>query len=183
MLAESGRIRAGYGVDRSRGAIRDAQRIAAEKARSGLLRFQALDSLAEVPNLGYDVVSIVDVVHHIPKPDQLEFFIEAASKLRPGGTLIYKDISAKHIFWRLCNTLHDLVKARELVHYISEVWLMRAAREAGLERRVSLYVRKLWYMHVIQILYKPPSSTLAKQTACEFSRAEKLQSWREQSSQ
>jgi 2-polyprenyl-3-methyl-5-hydroxy-6-metoxy-1,4-benzoquinol methylase len=172
MLAESGRIRAGYGVDRSRDAIRNAQRTANEKTGLGLLHFQTVDSLAEVPNLGFDVVSMVDVVHHIPKPEQLKFFVEAANKLRPGGTLIYKDISAKHKLWGLCNTLHDLAKARQFVHYVSEEQLMSAAIEAGLERIASLYVRRLCYMHFIQILHKPTLSASATHTACKFSCSE-----------
>lgn len=173
ILAESGRIWKGYGVDHSTGAIRDAQEMARRKALSGLLCFQALDSLAEVPDLEYDVVSIVDVMHHVPKSDQLNFFIEAASKLRPGGTLIYKDISAKHSFWQLCNTLHDLVKAQEFVHYVSEERLLRAAREAGLECRESLYVRKLWYMHVILVLHRPLPTSL-EQMPCGLPRAARV---------
>jgi 2-polyprenyl-3-methyl-5-hydroxy-6-metoxy-1,4-benzoquinol methylase len=128
--------------------------MAAEEGWSAFLRFQTIDSLAQAPDLAYDVVSIVDVVHHVRRPDQLDFFIEAASKLRRGGTLIYKDISAQHKFWGACNTLHDLLKAQELVHYVSEESLGRAARAAGLERCTSSYVRKLWYMHVIQIFHK-----------------------------
>jgi 2-polyprenyl-3-methyl-5-hydroxy-6-metoxy-1,4-benzoquinol methylase len=155
MLAESGRIRAGYGVDRSRTAIRNARRIASEKGISRLLCFHTVNSLAEVPDTKYDVVSIIDVLHHIPKFRQFDFLIDTASKLRPGGTLIYKDISAKHMFWRLCNTFHDLVKAHELVNYVSEQRLLSAATEAGLEHHLSMYVRKLWYMHEIHILYKP----------------------------
>lgn len=155
ILAESGRICAGHGVDRSERAIHYAQQIAEATALSGLLKFETLDSLVEVPDLGYDVVSMVDVMHHIPKPAQRRFFIDAASKLRPGGTLIYKDISDKHKLWRFFNTLHDLVKAREFVHYVSEEALTVAAKEAGLERRLSFCVRKLWYMHVIEIFDRP----------------------------
>jgi 2-polyprenyl-3-methyl-5-hydroxy-6-metoxy-1,4-benzoquinol methylase len=172
ILADSGRIRAGYGVDRSRSAIRDAQRIANWKSGAGVLNFQAVDTLAEVPNVAYDVVIIIDVLHHIPKPDQLWFFVEAAGKLRPGGTLIYKDISARHKAWQLCNTLHDLMKAREFVHYVSEDRLMRAAAEAGLERRVNLYVRRLWYMHVIEILHKPILRTPDKLKVGELPRGQ-----------
>ena len=156
MLAKSGRIKAGHGVDRSKRAIRDAQRIASDSA-GPRLRFQVMDSLEGVPSREYDVVSLVDVVHHVPKSEQIGFLIEVASKLRPGGTLIYKDISAKHLFWRFFNTLHDLAKAREFVNYVSDARLMNAARQAGLEHCVTSYVRKLWYMHVIYILRKPVS--------------------------
>lgn len=155
MLAESGRIRSGYGVDRSIATIRDAQKIAAKNGWAAILQFQKSTSLEEIADENYDVVSVIDVMHHVTESEQEKFFAEAAGKLRPGGIFIYKDISARHMVWRWCNTLHDLLKARELVHYCSEERLADAAKKAGLQRRTGYLVRKLWYMHVVEIFNKP----------------------------
>ena len=57
----------------------------------------------------YQYVLLIDVLHHVPKPEQDRFLVSLFDLLRPGSTVIIKDIDADERFWLMFNQLHDLV--------------------------------------------------------------------------
>ena len=111
----------GVGFDVSRQGSSFATRMttrAATIAPNAKLCFQRLDIDAAWPSGEFDTVFLVDVMHHVPSQSQQAFFRQVLSKVKPGGTLIYKDMCL-HPWWMAqANRLQDLVVAREWIHYV-----------------------------------------------------------------
>jgi 2-polyprenyl-3-methyl-5-hydroxy-6-metoxy-1,4-benzoquinol methylase len=61
----------------------------------------------------YDVVFLIDVLHHVPLQQQTSFMQEIYTKMKPGAQLIFKDINAASPLV-YCNKLHDLIFAQEI---------------------------------------------------------------------
>ncbi|MBX2916012.1 MAG: class I SAM-dependent methyltransferase [Cyclobacteriaceae bacterium] len=68
----------------------------------------------QIPDLSdYQVILLIDVLHHVPKPNQLEFIKNIYEAMCPGSRLIIKDIDAGS--WLVYfNKLHDMIFAKEI---------------------------------------------------------------------
>lgn len=146
----------GIGFDANAAAISNARAMANRFAAN--IRFLHLDARAAWPQGEFDVVSLIDVVHHVRPSEQRSVLRMAASKVKAGGILLYKDISGFPAWRGLPNRLHDLVIARELIHYVPvgrvESWL----QEEGLEMHASATISRLWYPHDLRVFRKPSPS-------------------------
>ena len=117
MLADSGRIREGRGFDASRSAIGLAKVMTGNLNSGTPVSVEYRDATAEWPDRLFDVVSMIDVMHHVAPASQAQVIRAAAARLAPGGILIYKDM-VEHPRWRAwANRLHDLVLAHQWIHY------------------------------------------------------------------
>jgi len=69
----------------------------------------------ELPNeiMDFDIITMIDVLHHIPKEKQYSFLENLVQKMKLGSTLIFKDIRGESIlsYW---NKFHDLLLAGEI---------------------------------------------------------------------
>jgi hypothetical protein len=81
----------------------------------------------------------------------------AVEKVKPGGMLLYKDMAQKPFFPAAMNRLHDLVLARQWIHYVPIRQVEEWAREAGLTITHSGAFSRLWYRHDLRIFSKPAS--------------------------
>jgi len=152
-LALLSRMRAGVeglGVDNSAAAIRCARAVA-ERHRLRL-RFEQRDvARGDWPTGEWDVVSLVDILHHIEPGRQREVLERSASLVKPSGVLLYKDMCRRPHWMATMNRLHDLLLARQWIHYLpvqrAEAWL----KEAGLTLSTSADVCRLWYGHELRI--------------------------------
>lgn len=99
------------------------------------------DEIAE-----YDVVTLIDVFHHIPKPIQTSFFEQLYKKMTKGSMLIFKDIDGGSPLVYV-NKLHDMLLAGE----IGNEWRAEKAaamlRKCGFECSEISYRRMLVYPH------------------------------------
>jgi 2-polyprenyl-3-methyl-5-hydroxy-6-metoxy-1,4-benzoquinol methylase len=100
-------------------------------------------------------VSLIDVLHHVPPAGQRELLAQAASRVQPGGVLIYKDLCDRP-WWRTsANRLHDLLTAWQWIHYLpleqAETWLT----DAGLVRRARKDFSRYWYGHELLVFARP----------------------------
>jgi 2-polyprenyl-3-methyl-5-hydroxy-6-metoxy-1,4-benzoquinol methylase len=135
LLAAEGRIRHGVGFDRSVQAIAVARRMsrrAAESVPGTVLEFREGDANERTADGPYDVVSLIDVMHHVPPSAQRAVLENAASQVRPSGLLIYKDMVMKPQWQAWANRLHDLVLARQWIHYAPIACIEEWCREFGL---------------------------------------------------
>lgn len=113
------------------------------------------DSHAEWPTQTFDLVTMIDVLHHIPVAHQLDFVRAAAARVAPGGTLIYKDMSAKPTLHGWANRLHDLVLARQWINYVPIDTIGETLSAMGFTTTARADRRMLWYSHQMLVARSP----------------------------
>jgi 2-polyprenyl-3-methyl-5-hydroxy-6-metoxy-1,4-benzoquinol methylase len=144
------------GVDVSRGVIESAKRTAGlvQQKQLGEIELFLINPGEALPSGTFDVISIIDVLHHVKPSQQRDFMAAAFRHLAPGGILIYKDMVLKPS-WRVwLNRMHDLVVAREWIHEVPIADVLSWAGEHGLQCIHSDLVTRLWYGHDIAIFRK-----------------------------
>lgn len=117
--------------------------------------FQVYDGLTFPESVGRaDKVFLIDVLHHVPPARHQEFLTRLQRAMRPGATLVLKDIdAASALVW--CNKLHDLVFAREIGCERSGSALSALLRGAGFQIGALRARRMFWYPHVTVMARKP----------------------------
>jgi 2-polyprenyl-3-methyl-5-hydroxy-6-metoxy-1,4-benzoquinol methylase len=159
LLEATGRVRAGVGFDASAESIELARR-SLPAGPPADLRFE--HRRVEQPWPGppefaerFDVVSIIDVMHHVPPAAQRGLLTMAAGRVAAGGRLIYKDMAARP-WWRgWANRLHDLAMVREWINYVDPAAIEHWASEAGLKLIHRSRHDRLWYGHDLLIFQRP----------------------------
>jgi 2-polyprenyl-3-methyl-5-hydroxy-6-metoxy-1,4-benzoquinol methylase len=154
-LARLERISGGVGFDFSADAIRVAAAMTKTLGGGGGLQFLHLSAMDEWPQADFKAITMIDVMHHVPVGSQRDVFRRAAATLRPGARLIYKDIAPRPLWRAWANTIHDLVMARQWVHYISLANVVEWARGEGLVLDRAYQVNRLWYGHQFAVFTRP----------------------------
>jgi 2-polyprenyl-3-methyl-5-hydroxy-6-metoxy-1,4-benzoquinol methylase len=156
LLAESGRISEGVGVDANAGAIATARGLCRSVVDNVSLQFEkkAIEDLS--PKL-FDVVCMIDVIHHVSPLRQERTIVELLDRLSPGGLFLYKDISTRPLWRASANRLHDLIMARQWIHYLPMSEVERIADEHGMILREKKYITRLWYGHDLLLFEKAES--------------------------
>ena len=85
----------------------------ARKAAAGLpnVGFKEADFRNFSPG-PYDGIAFVDVLHYLSYADQEKLLLQAFRRLRPGGTLIFRDVDRRPGLSSLWNRLHEAVMTR-----------------------------------------------------------------------
>lgn len=153
LLASAGRLQSGLGCDVSQPALDQAarmrERLPEKVARQ--LSFVQFDPGNPLPDGLFDVVSMIDVMHHIPSFDQHAALAQAIERVRPGGLFLYKDM-ARRPFWRAgANRLHDLLVSKEWIHYCPIESVERWAGENHAELIESASYYRYWYHHEMRV--------------------------------
>ncbi len=154
LLAAEGRISSGLGFDSSRPAIAVAQQMArllADKRGEATLEFRCLSVQDPMPEGSFDVVSIIDVMHHVPLAARKTVFQEAVSRLKPNGILLYKDVVEVPLWRSWANKLHDLILARQWIHNIPVADVEKWAKELHLTTLDSRTINRYWYGHELRV--------------------------------
>jgi 2-polyprenyl-3-methyl-5-hydroxy-6-metoxy-1,4-benzoquinol methylase len=134
------------GFDVSPEAISIAQ--AGRAAQGGLVEFAVMKAF-HFPPRRFDVVLCVDVLHHVPPARQWSFLDCLCRALRPGGLLLLKDISPRPWWKAQANRVHDLLLARQWVHYRHETRVTDYLRPAGGRVLECRRLDRLWYSHYL----------------------------------
>ncbi len=153
-LAVCGRPIRGLGFDRGASEIREAQRMAARLETLGSqaeLRFECRDIGDSWPPGAFDVVTIIDVLHHLPIAQRRRLLEEAAERLRPGGLLVLKDISPRPLWRAYANRLTDLVLHRSWVSYTSPEEIISWGEDSGFQVVTCERTDRLWYGHTLLV--------------------------------
>lgn len=153
LLAFRKKIEGGVGFEANRKVLEVARQVAARFGFAGL-SFVWGERSSQLPAATFDSVLLIDVMHHVDPAFQKELFFAALDRVRPGGKLIYKDMADRPWVSALQNRLHDLVLARQFIHYVPFETVRDWAREAGVEVRREYHVRLFNYAHDMFVLEK-----------------------------
>jgi 2-polyprenyl-3-methyl-5-hydroxy-6-metoxy-1,4-benzoquinol methylase len=104
---------------------------------------------------GYDTITMIDVMHHIPPNRQDDFIRETIARMDSGAKLIIKDIEASKVLGAWMNQLHDLLLSREWVHQRRSQDIVRLLKSAGAEVDQPILRWTLWYPHFLIVAYVP----------------------------
>jgi len=116
-LALRGDLIAGTGCDLNPASIAVA-RSAAHRLANSNLSFVLAGASDDIPPGPFDVVTTIDVMHHVDPAMQRAFFAACAERVKPGGLFVYKDMADKPLWKNLFNRCHDAVLARQFIHYV-----------------------------------------------------------------
>ena len=116
------------------------------------MEFERVDATAAWPcgEEQFDVVSIIDVMHHVPVAAQRSVIETASRRVKPGGMLLYKDMCRRPLWRAWANRLHDLVVARQWINYAAVQDVERWASEAGMRVVERERINRLWYGHELR---------------------------------
>lgn len=153
LLTASGRLSTGVGFDPSERALRAAR---AGSPDGCAIEFIAGDvRSADWPAGTWDVVSLIDVLHHLPENRQADAVREAATRVAPGGRLIVKDMSRRAHLRRWMNRLHDAVMTMQWIREPDMGLVADVAARGGLREILSERIDMLWYAHELRIFERP----------------------------
>lgn len=153
LLAATGRISKGVGFDASSQAVAVARRMS-EKLTPGLLEFHARPAEAPWPEGEFDVVTIIDLLHHVPPTGQGNIVRQAAAKVRPGGLVLLKDMTERPLWRVAASVLHDLILAHQRISIPTGSAVLSLAAEAGLTLQSEHIDNMLWYGHHLFVFRK-----------------------------
>ena len=157
-LTICGRVRRAHGVDSSSAAIANAQAAAkrlASMVPDAELLFECRDVEAGLPDGEFDVVALIDVLHHVPPTAQKQAFLQAMTRVRRGGMFLYKDMCDAP-WWRAgLNRMHDLALAQQWIHYVPIEAADQWATEAGFRIECAQSHTRLWYGHELRVYRRP----------------------------
>ena len=139
------------GCEVSREALREA-----EIAVNNELRHSGEFIASEEPPSclsAYDCITLIDVLHHIPKGVQEAYLQKLAACMKPGSIFILKDIDASGpLVW--FNRLHDAIFSGNGFQEIPASQAAAMLEDAGLNIESRWNVRRLWYPHYFLIARK-----------------------------
>jgi len=147
LLVAFGRISRGLGVDILENSIVQANRMKSQLPGEESLSFKCVAADTTFPDGDFDVVSAIDVMHHVLRSDQKMFFRRLADRVPAGGRLVYKDIAVKPLWRVLANQIHDIVMARQWVHVVPGEEISAWAGELGLRQVEHRVVNTGVYSH------------------------------------
>ena len=150
LLADQGRISRGVGVDASSRAI-DAARVAHSRIGSAKVAFELRRVEEGLPEDRYGVVSMIDVLHHIPALAQRDALMAAASRVADGGMLLFKDVGLYPQWRAWASRLHDLAIARQWIHIVDPALVEAWMSAAGFELVHRQTINVLWYGHELLV--------------------------------
>lgn len=154
-LASTGRIAGGLGFDSSESAIAAAGAMTRQLPENHDISFQHLDATKPWPEGEFDLISMIDVMHHVPPVAQRGVFAQAAARVAPGKWFLYKDMARRPAWRATANRLHDLVVAQEWIHYVDIDEILTWGTQEGLTVQARQNIDMLWYRHELTLFQRP----------------------------
>jgi 2-polyprenyl-3-methyl-5-hydroxy-6-metoxy-1,4-benzoquinol methylase len=158
LLFKHGRLASGDGVEVSEEMVEAARRALAKTIGDrAAVTVRLITSEHDWPRDAYDVVTVIDVMHHVPAARQHTFFSACVERIRMGGLLVYKDMCRRPRWRAAANQTHDLVLARQWINYRPIAEIESWAQQASMQLLRSDEVAMLWYGHEMRVFQKQPS--------------------------
>ncbi len=151
ILLASGRIREGIGCDVHEGALASARKAAARTGPGQKVSFRQIHGFEELPDDRFDVVTMVDVLHHVPETDRAQAIAEAVKRVGPDGIFLFKDMVEKPYWRRLAHNIDDLIFSGEWVKQVKTADVEAQVGNAGFELIESLCIPRIFYGNTLRI--------------------------------
>lgn len=151
LLAKRARLVQGLGFDVRQAAVRYADSVRTRLPDPSVLTFVHDAGSFVWPARQFDVVSMVDVMHHVAPHEQRGVIAKVAAALRPGGLFVYKDMVTRPRWRALANRLHDLLLAGQWIHYLAMADVVDAARDEGMTLVDAGSFNRFWYGHELAV--------------------------------
>ena len=159
LLADCGYISSGMGFDSNPAILALAQRMTKHLPARVSIEFRHIDAAAAWPTETFDVVSLIDVLHHLPPASHSWVLSQAIARVRAGGILLYKDMATRPRWRALCNQAHDLVVAHQWVHHVPIAFIEQHASSHGLTVTARGAASCYWYAHEWRVFARPVLSS------------------------
>lgn len=142
------------GIEISETLIQNAKNLNQEFISYKNVQFETFNGF-EIPNKikNYSKIFLIDVLHHIPKKNQLDFLKEIYSKMSKGSVLILKDIDDESLLVYF-NKIHDFIFSGEIGFELKSTVAKKLTEEIGFEIMDSFSKRMFVYPHYFLILRK-----------------------------
>jgi 2-polyprenyl-3-methyl-5-hydroxy-6-metoxy-1,4-benzoquinol methylase len=147
LLAQLGRLDRGLGFDVSGAAIRAGARAAKRVGAMDRLAFEHRSIEAGFPPGDWNVVSVIDVIHHVPRAAQPAFIASLCDAVQPGGRLVIKDMVTRPRWRAAANIFHDLVMAGQWAQHAAPETIEALAEQRGFKTVRRSRINTLWYGH------------------------------------
>ncbi|MEJ0022530.1 MAG: class I SAM-dependent methyltransferase [Alphaproteobacteria bacterium] len=132
-------------------------RVAREVNPDARHAFVANTNFEDWPAEPVDCVTLIDVMHHVHPAVQNAFFEAALSRVRPGGTLVYKDMAAQPLVPAWINRIHDLLSARQWIRYYPLDAVKSALAGGGFKTRHEARIWRGPYLHELLVAERAAS--------------------------
>ncbi len=146
-LASFDKLEKGVGFDVAQDAIATAQTAASRLPNPDRVQFLVRSVEEGIPQGDWSVLSVIDVIHHIPPRYQAGFIRDLCAATPPGARLIIKDMVARPQWRAFANRMHDLLMAKQWVHHAGpetvESWITDPDMVCVQRSRSNM----LWYGH------------------------------------
>lgn len=154
LFARSGHLNKGLCVDANPKNITLGAR-AFSRLKESAIELRCTSSIEGWPEEQFDIVTMIDVMHHVPPALHRDFIAAACARVKEGGMLIYKDMADEPFGFATANRLHDLVLARDWINYAAIEDVCAIAGECGLILKRAEDTRILWYAHELRVFERP----------------------------
>jgi 2-polyprenyl-3-methyl-5-hydroxy-6-metoxy-1,4-benzoquinol methylase len=161
LLSKFGRLARGEAFDVSPGAIFAAQTATASAGLEISPRFYVRSIEEGIPSGDWTLITVVDVLHHVPAKQHQDFLLQVAAALPPGSRLLIKDMVRRPRWRAAANQLHDLVMARQWVHHTEPSAVEGCLSTAGLVCIHRSSANMFWYGHWTLMMERPPKCDTA----------------------
>lgn len=152
LMASLGRIDRGHGFDVAEPAIAIARQVAEEHRLSSVVSFEHRTVEQGIPDLGHAVVTVVDVLHHVPDEHKSAFVSSLCDVVPAGGRLIVKDMVVRPRWRAAANQMHDLVMVRQWVQHVGPEQVESWCSRRGMRVTRRAHFDTLWYGHWLLVL-------------------------------
>lgn len=152
------------GVELSAKRVEEARR-SAERLSLTNVEYHNADVLEWEPSGLFDAIYMLDVVHHLPQSQVRSFLARLIALLKPGGTLLIKDVSDRPRYKMLFTLALDrLMVGAEPIRYWPPAALAELLEGLGLDVKRHLMNDILPYPHVLYICRRSGSTAALGRT-------------------
>ena len=136
---------------RDAGALASARKAAARTGTGQVVDFLRIQGFEELPEDRFDVVTMIDVLHHVPESDRARAVAEAIKRVGPNGIFLFKDMVEKPFWRRLAHNIDDLIFSGEWVKQVKTADVAAEVENAGFELFENLCIPRLFYGNTLLV--------------------------------